>query len=146
MQTCHSSVSPIKVVMSLWSVVVVRCLLLGDVCWCGVLVTEICLLTNDRRTATVQAETYCNLYSLSVEHFHAVLRHYPAVRRTMAAVADERLNQFTRDVHTSDLHRPDDDPTGRRPTYTSSTSPLSTHTASIADYQPDFSDIQRVNV
>ena len=30
---------------------------------------EICLLTNARRTASVRAETYCNLFSLSVDHF-----------------------------------------------------------------------------
>jgi len=55
---------------------------------------EICLLTSERRTASVKAETYCNVYSLSVQHFDSVLRHYPAMRRTMAAVADERLNQL----------------------------------------------------
>jgi len=49
---------------------------------------------NDRRTASVKAETYCNVYSLSVQHFDCVLRHYPAMRRTMAAVADQRLNQL----------------------------------------------------
>lgn len=51
---------------------------------------EICLLTNARRTASVRAETYCNLFSLSVEHFNTVLDSYPLMRRTMESVAAER--------------------------------------------------------
>ena len=51
---------------------------------------EICLLTNARRVASVRAETYCNLFSLSVEHFNAVLDSYPLMRRTMESVAAER--------------------------------------------------------
>lgn len=51
---------------------------------------EICLLTNARRVASVRAETYCNLFSLSVEHFNAVLDQYPLMRRTMESVAAER--------------------------------------------------------
>ena len=38
---------------------------------------EICLLTNARRVASVRAETYCNVFSLSVDHFNAVLEQYP---------------------------------------------------------------------
>ncbi|CAG0880601.1 unnamed protein product [Darwinula stevensoni] len=34
---------------------------------------EICLLTNAKRVASVRAETYCNLFSLSVEHFNAAV-------------------------------------------------------------------------
>jgi len=51
---------------------------------------EICLLTNARRVASVRAETYCNLFSLSVEHFNVVLDQYPLMRRTMESVAAER--------------------------------------------------------
>ncbi len=51
---------------------------------------EICLLTNARRVASVRAETYCNLFSLSVGHFNAVLESYPLMRRTMESVAAER--------------------------------------------------------
>ncbi|KAG7273191.1 hypothetical protein CRUP_019318 [Coryphaenoides rupestris] len=38
---------------------------------------EICLLTRGRRTASVRAETYCRLYSLSVDHFNenSILMH-----------------------------------------------------------------------
>lgn len=59
---------------------------------------EICLLTNARRVASVRAETYCNLFSLSVDHFNAVLDQYPLMRKTMETVAAERyfysLNSF----------------------------------------------------
>ena len=66
---------------------------------------EICLLTNARRVArsyllrrdfsshllfSVRAETYCNLFSLSVDHFNAVLESYPLMRRTMESIAAER--------------------------------------------------------
>jgi len=55
---------------------------------------EICLLTNARRVASVRAETYCNLFSLSVEHFNAVLDQYPLMRRTLESVAAERSITF----------------------------------------------------
>jgi hypothetical protein len=55
---------------------------------------EICLLTKARRVASVQAVTYCNLYSLSVEHFNTVLEQYPLMRRTLESVAAERLNKL----------------------------------------------------
>ncbi|KAJ8983050.1 hypothetical protein NQ317_013255 [Molorchus minor] len=55
---------------------------------------EICSLTNARRVASVRAETYCNLFSLSVDHFNAVLDQYPLMRRTMESVAAERLNKI----------------------------------------------------
>ncbi|XP_048736854.1 potassium/sodium hyperpolarization-activated cyclic nucleotide-gated channel 3-like isoform X4 [Ostrea edulis] len=55
---------------------------------------EICLLTNAKRVASVRAETYVNLYSLSVEHFNTVLERYPLMRRTMESVAAERLTKI----------------------------------------------------
>lgn len=54
---------------------------------------EICLLTNARRVASVRAETYCNLFSLSVDHFNNVLDQYPLMRRTMESVAAERYRK-----------------------------------------------------
>jgi len=107
---------------------------------------EICLLTNDRRTASVKAETYCNLYSLSVQHFDAVLRHYPAMRRTMAAIAAERLNKLGRDLGNSSaeidpaLHGPDDGD-GRR----AWTTPTSASSSPLSDHRPDFSELRREN-
>jgi hypothetical protein len=44
--------------------------------------------------ASVQAVTYCNLYSLSVDHFNTVLEQYPIMRRTLESVAAERLNKL----------------------------------------------------
>jgi len=58
---------------------------------------EICLLTNAKRVASVRAETYCSLFSLAVDHFTAVLEHYPVMRRTMETVAAERLNKIGKD-------------------------------------------------
>ena len=55
---------------------------------------EICLLTRAKRVASVRAESYCYLYSLSVDHFNAVLEHYPIMRRTMESVAAERLTKI----------------------------------------------------
>lgn len=59
---------------------------------------EICLLTNARRVASVRAETYCNLFSLSVDHFNAVLDQYPLMRKTMETVAAERYENFRTDA------------------------------------------------
>ena len=44
--------------------------------------------------ASVRADTYCSLFSLSVEHLDQVLDRYPHVRQTLEAVADERLRQL----------------------------------------------------
>ncbi|KAA0196537.1 Hyperpolarizaion-activated cyclic nucleotide-gated cation channel [Fasciolopsis buskii] len=60
---------------------------LSDGCYFG----EICLLTNARRVATVQAETYCTIYSLDQKNFYEVLENYPAMRVSMEKVAAERL-------------------------------------------------------
>ena len=51
-------------------------------------------MTNAKRVASVRAETYVNLYSLSVEHFKDVLERYPVMRRTMESVAAERLTKI----------------------------------------------------
>ncbi|KAM7537351.1 hypothetical protein Aperf_G00000061324 [Anoplocephala perfoliata] len=59
--------------------------------------TEICLLTNSRRTASVRAETYCNLYALDRVSFQDVLQNYPFMRRTLESVAAERLHQLGKD-------------------------------------------------
>lgn len=59
-----------------------------------VLTVEICLLTNARRVASVRAETYCSLFSLSVDQFNSVLDRYPVMRRTLESVAAQRLNRI----------------------------------------------------
>uniref|UniRef100_H3AWT8 Hyperpolarization activated cyclic nucleotide gated potassium and sodium channel 2 n=1 Tax=Latimeria chalumnae TaxID=7897 RepID=H3AWT8_LATCH len=57
-------------------------------------ITEICLLTRGRRTASVRADTYCRLYSLSVDHFNEVLEEYPMMRRAFETVAIDRLDRI----------------------------------------------------
>ena len=47
--------------------------------------------------ASVRADTYCNLFSLSVEHFTAVLTRYPAMRKAMLSVAAQRLHGIGQD-------------------------------------------------
>ncbi|XDV34096.1 hypothetical protein PO909_004301 [Leuciscus waleckii] len=63
--------------------------LLNDGCYFG----EICLLTRGRRTASVRAETYCRLYSLSVDSFNEVLEENPLMRRAFESVAVDRLDR-----------------------------------------------------
>uniref|UniRef100_A0A8C2FIY7 Cyclic nucleotide-binding domain-containing protein n=1 Tax=Cyprinus carpio TaxID=7962 RepID=A0A8C2FIY7_CYPCA len=55
---------------------------------------EICLLTRGRRTASVRADTYCRLYSLSVDNFNEVLEEYPMMRRAFETVAIDRLDRL----------------------------------------------------
>uniref|UniRef100_A0A673FI39 Potassium/sodium hyperpolarization-activated cyclic nucleotide-gated channel 2-like n=1 Tax=Sinocyclocheilus rhinocerous TaxID=307959 RepID=A0A673FI39_9TELE len=62
---------------------------LNDGCYFG----EICLLTRGRRTASVRADTYCRLYSLSVSSFNEVLEENPLMRRAFESVAVDRLDR-----------------------------------------------------
>ncbi|XP_020515207.2 potassium/sodium hyperpolarization-activated cyclic nucleotide-gated channel 3-like [Labrus bergylta] len=55
---------------------------------------EICLLTRGRRTASVRADNYCRLYSLSVDNFNEVLEEYPMMRRAFETVALDRLDRI----------------------------------------------------
>ncbi|XP_030605834.1 potassium/sodium hyperpolarization-activated cyclic nucleotide-gated channel 1 [Archocentrus centrarchus] len=57
---------------------------------------EICLLTRGRRTASVRADTYCRLYSLSVDSFNEVLEEHPMMRRAFETVAADRLDRIGR--------------------------------------------------
>lgn len=61
---------------------------------CPVYLAEICLLTRGRRTASVRADTYCRLYSLSVDNFNEVLEEYPMMRRAFETVALDRLDRI----------------------------------------------------
>ena len=55
---------------------------------------EICLLAKVRRTATIKAETFCNMYSLDQADFSQVLNEFPQMRETMETVARERLDKL----------------------------------------------------
>ncbi|KAH7966821.1 hypothetical protein HPB49_019746 [Dermacentor silvarum] len=52
---------------------------------------EICLLTKTTRNASVIADTYCDLFSLSVENFNEVLLQYPLMRSSLEATAAQRI-------------------------------------------------------
>ena len=76
---------------------------------CVSYVAEICLLTNARRVASVRAESYCSLFSLSVDQFHSVLEHYPVMRRTLESVAAQRLNKIGKNLVVSTREDFEDD-------------------------------------
>lgn len=60
------------------------------------------MLTRGRRTASVRADTYCRLYSLSVDSFNEVLEEHPMMRRAFETVAVDRLDRIG-NVWISDL-------------------------------------------
>ncbi|KAG9355370.1 hypothetical protein JZ751_000208 [Albula glossodonta] len=47
-----------------------------------------------RRTASVRADTYCRLYSLSVDSFNEVLEEHPLMRQAFETVAVDRLDRI----------------------------------------------------
>lgn len=53
---------------------------------------EICLLTDDRRVASIRATTICDLFSLSKVNFQKLLDEFPEMRCTLETVALHRLN------------------------------------------------------
>ena len=56
--------------------------------------SEIRLLTNGRRVATITSVTICSLYSLDVDDFNELLEEYPVMRRAMEKVAAARLSSL----------------------------------------------------
>lgn len=60
--------------------------------------TEIRLLTNGRRVATIMAVTICSLYSLDVDDFKEILNEYPIMRRAMEKVAAARLSSLGKNL------------------------------------------------
>ncbi|XP_075259017.1 potassium/sodium hyperpolarization-activated cyclic nucleotide-gated channel 3-like isoform X2 [Convolutriloba macropyga] len=57
---------------------------------------EICLLAKLKRTASVKADTFCNLYSLEYSDFHSVLGEFEEMRNTIEQVARDRLKKIGR--------------------------------------------------
>ena len=55
---------------------------------------EICLLTEDRRVATIKSVTTCDLFSLSKKNFQAILEDYPEMRCALEAIALRRLSKI----------------------------------------------------
>ena len=66
--------------------------------------SEICLLAKLKRTASVKADTFCNLYSLEYSDFHSVLGEFENMRYTIEQVARDRLRKIGR-VTDSDFKR-----------------------------------------
>lgn len=59
---------------------------------------EICLLTNARRTATIEAKSVCDIYILHAEDFREVVDEYPEMRQVMESVATKRLSRMGKSV------------------------------------------------
>lgn len=57
---------------------------------------EICLLTDDRRVASIKAKTMCDLFSLSKQNFQELLEEYPEMRPFFETIAKKRLNKIGR--------------------------------------------------
>ena len=55
---------------------------------------EICLLTDDRRVATIRATTTCDLFSLSKQNFSELLEEFPEMRPFFEAIARNRLGKI----------------------------------------------------
>jgi hypothetical protein len=53
---------------------------------------EICLLTDDRRVASIKTVTICDLFSLSKVNFQSLLDEFPEMRCTLERVALHRLS------------------------------------------------------
>ncbi|KAI7808343.1 potassium/sodium hyperpolarization-activated cyclic nucleotide-gated channel 1 [Triplophysa rosa] len=51
---------------------------------------ESCLITKERRLATVQAQTTSQLFSLSVDCFHRVLQDYPEIKRDLESPQQDK--------------------------------------------------------
>lgn len=61
------------------------------------MVAEISLMTETNRTATVRAQSYCNLFSLTKEHFDSIVASYPFMKRTLETIAAQRLHHLGKD-------------------------------------------------
>lgn len=66
---------------------------------------EICLLTNDRRVASIRAVTVCDLFSLSKTNFQKLLDEFPEMRCTLETVALHRLNMLGKEPKTEDIKK-----------------------------------------
>jgi hypothetical protein len=55
---------------------------------------ELALFKNEIRMATVQAETYCDVYILNKKVFEHVLNNYPEISSQIRKTADERLKNY----------------------------------------------------
>ena len=66
---------------------------------------EICLLTDDRRVASIRATTVCDLFSLSKVNFNMLLEEFPEMRCTLETVALHRLNMLGKDPKPEEIRK-----------------------------------------
>jgi len=66
--------------------------------------TEICLLTNARRTACVVAHTVCDVFVLHAEDFRDVVDEFPDMRTIMEKEAEKRMTKLGTPVDLSSLN------------------------------------------
>ena len=64
---------------------------------------EICLLTDDRRVASIRATTMCDVFSLSKVNFQKLLDEFPEMRCTLEIVALQRLNLLGKEPKPEDI-------------------------------------------
>ncbi|XP_031571692.1 potassium/sodium hyperpolarization-activated cyclic nucleotide-gated channel 2-like [Actinia tenebrosa] len=65
---------------------------------------EISVLTNAKRTASVVAQTVCDVFVLHAEDFRDVVDEFPEMRTIMEIVAEERLNKMGKPVDLSTVN------------------------------------------
>lgn len=66
---------------------------------------EICLLTEDRRVASVVSATIVDLFSLSKTNFQLLLDEYPEMRSVMERIALRRLNKLGKNIPTEEIRQ-----------------------------------------
>ncbi len=80
---------------------------------------EICLLTHDRRVATVRADTVCDVFSLSKKNFEFILREFPTMKCALEAIAQNRLDELGKRLKSGRLSSPISPPSMARGSDTS---------------------------
>ena len=66
---------------------------------------EICLLTEDRRVASIRAVTICDLFSLSKANFQSLLDEFPEMRCTFETVALHRLSLLGKELKPDEIKK-----------------------------------------
>ena len=61
------------------------------------------ILPNLRRVASIYADSYCYLYSLTVDDFNSVLEKFPMQRKYFYAEAGKRLEQMKTEAEKNNL-------------------------------------------
>ena len=65
----------------------------------GAFFGEVSVLLRERRIATVQSLTYCDLYTLHTDAFHSIMRKYPNDLFVIRWLASKRLNEVNAEAN-----------------------------------------------